>query len=93
MEPERGHTVGTGCGNPWVGAGDHIPDNAPDGKDHAHEASIGDAAPGDNPPQRYNQAGLEVADHGGAHRSSTDDDEELGQVDQDRQASALYRYR
>ena len=66
-----------------------IPENTPNGEDHAEQASVGNSAPGNDPSQRDNQAGLDVSDHGGAHRTGSDDDEELGQVDQGRQHSAL----
>lgn len=71
--------------------GNHdVLENTPNGYDHAKDASVGHGAFTCNPAEGHDQAGFHVADHGTAHWTSTDDNEELGQVDEGRKATALH---
>lgn len=68
----------------------YVLENTPNGYNHAKDASVGHGAFTCNPAEGHDQAGFHVSDHGTAHWTSTNDNEELGQVDKRRKATALH---
>ena len=77
-------------GRDGTSSGD-LPEDSPDGEEHAEDTSIRNRATGEKPAEGNDQAGFDVTNHGTADRARARDDEELGEVDQRRQASALYK--
>lgn len=65
-------------------------ENTPNGYDHAKDAPVGNSAFTCNPAKGNYQAGFDVADYGTAHWTSTDNNEELGKIDERRKTATLH---